>query len=189
MSRIPAVLTAGTLPPAELAAARLDGELFPVDESWVCADEPDRAELRAAALGALLPRSHASARLVMMGLTAAWLHGATNAPPWQHEVCARSGERASLWLPPRFTLRELSVADDDECRIGGLRVTTPVRTAFDLGRREALSDADLTALRELVRRHRIAPADAAGGGRTSLRGARRSFERIAEFVAQPPLTR
>ena len=189
MPRIPAVLTPGTLPPAELAAARLDGELFAVDESWVCADEPDGPGLRAAALSALLPRSVTVARFVMMGLTAAWLHGATDAPPWQHEICSRRDERARLWLPPRFMLRELSVVEGDECRIGGLRVTTPSRTAFDLGRREALSESDLAALRGLVRGFRIRPADAAGGSRAMLPGAQRSFDRIAACGDQPPLTR
>jgi hypothetical protein len=189
VSSVPRLLTRAVLPQAELSAARLDGELFAVDVSWVCADEPDRAEVRADALGALLPRSEASARLVMMGLTAAWLHGVTDAAPWRHEVCSRSEERASLWLPPRFVLRELCVAEGDECLIGGLRVTTPVRTAFDLGRRESPDDADLTALRALVRRYRITPADAAGGSRASLPGAQRSFDRIATCAAQPPLTR
>ena len=189
MFSVPSVLTSALLPQAELSAARLDGELFAVDESWVCVDEPDRADLRAQSLAVLLPSSIAATRLVMMGLTAAWLHGATDAPPWRHEVCSRSDERATLRLPPRFVLRELCVDAADECRIGGLRVTTPSRTAFDIGRREQADDADLAALQALLHRYRIRPDDAAGGARASLPGARRSYKRLADSLGQPPLTR
>jgi hypothetical protein len=173
------VLTPATLPTAELSAARLDGELFAVDEFWVCADEPDRPELRATALATLLPRSTAVGRLVMMGLTAAWLLGATDAPPWRHEVCSRSDARATLRLPPRFLLRELLVNDDEECRIGGLRVTTPARTAFDLARPEALGAAESAALAALVSRCGVGPTDATRGIRGSLPGAGRVHDRVA----------
>lgn len=189
VSRITPVLTAALLPAAELSAARLDGELFAVDESWVCADEPDRPELRARALAALLPRSAAAGRLVMMGLTAAWLHGATDAPPWRHEVCSRHEARASLRLPQRFLLHELSVDDAEECRIGGLRVTTPARTAFDVGRREPYGAAEAAALTALVARYGIRPESATGGIRGSLPGARRAHDRVAAVACQPPLTR
>lgn len=187
MLSVPPLLTPVVLPRAELAAARLDGELFSVDEGWVCADEPDSAELRARALGALLPRSVAAERLVIIGLSAAWLHGATDAPPARHEVCSRSGERAGVRLQHRFVLRELSLSDVDECRIGQLRVTTPARTAFDIGRREFPEAKELLVLQELVRCHRIRPADLAD--LAPLPGRRRSLELIAGLAAQPPLTR
>jgi hypothetical protein len=177
MPRIPAVLTPGTLPLAELAAARLDGELFAVDEVWICADEPDGRELRAAALAALLPTSGATAHLVMMGLTAAWLHGAIDAPPWRHEVCMRLVERARLHLPRRFMLHERSLAGADECRVGPLRVTTPVRTAFDLARRGALADTERAAFDALVSAYGIRPDDLADGVR--LPGGRLAMQRVA----------
>ena len=189
MFSVPPLLTSVVLPRAELSAARLDGELFPVDDGWVCADEPDSPELRARALGALLPRSVASGRLVMIGLTAAWLHGATDAPPPRHEVCSRSDERAGVRLPHRFVLRELSLADEEECRIGPLRVTTPARTAFDIGRREPLGQRDLLVLQALVLRYRIVPSDLVGVRATPLPGRRRSLDLIAAVAAQPPLTR
>lgn len=186
---VPSLLTPRVLPRAELSAARLDGELFPVDDGWVCADEPDSPELRARALGASLPRSVAAGRLVMIGLTAAWLHGATDAPPSRHEVCSRSDERAGVRLPHRFMLRELSLADEEECRIGPLRVTTPERTAFDIGRREPAGRNDLLALQALVFRYRIRVSDLTGVGAAPLPGKRRSLDLIAAAAAQPPLTR
>jgi hypothetical protein len=189
MDRLPPVLTRGTLPTAELAALRLDGELFAVDEGWICADEPDRSELRSSAVAALLPASESTGRLIMMGLTAAWLHGAADAPPFRHEVCARSQERARLQLPRRFLLRELAMTDADECQVGFLRVTTPVRTVFDLARRDSPGNAERFAIDSLVRMFGIGPADVAGGIRNRLPGARLAVERIREVGAQPPLTR
>jgi hypothetical protein len=183
------VLTPAILPAAELAAARLDGDLFAVDEGWVCADEPDRAELRATAVAALLPESASSGRLIMIGLTAAWLHGATDTPPWRHEVCARIGERASVRLPRRFLLRELALTEADECLVGGLRVTTPTRTVFDLARRPAPGDRELFAIDSLVRAFAIRPGNLADSIRERAPGARLAVERIREVSAQPPLTR
>ncbi len=185
---VPPLLTRAVLPSAELSAARLDGELFRIDESWICADEPDSPDLRARSLATLLPVSIASGRLVMMGLTAAWLHGATDEAPWRHEVCSRSDERAGIRLPPRFRLRELCVAVHDECLIGALRVTTPARTAFDLGRRKDPDERDLSALRALVHRYRIQPSDLTDRI-GPLPGRQRSLELIAAVAAQPPLTR
>ncbi|MET0933567.1 MAG: type IV toxin-antitoxin system AbiEi family antitoxin [Mycetocola sp.] len=182
MDRIPTVLTPATLPPAELTAARLDGELFAVDEGWVCADEPDRSEVRVAALAALLPVSGSVGRLVMMGLTAAWLYGATDAPPARHEVCSRIDERASPPLPRRFLVRERALADADECAVGCLRVTTPARTAFDLARLTPPGVAEWAAIDALVRTHGIRPADLADGIR--LPGGRLALERIEAVRAQ-----
>ena len=188
MDRMPTVLTTTTLPRAELAAARLDGELFALDEAWICADEPDRGDARAAAVAALLPPAGSTERLVMMGLTAAWLHGATDAPPWRHEVCVRLGDRSRLRLPRRVLLRELSMTDADECRVGCLRVTTPARTAFDLARLPFPSVAEAGAMETLVRLHGIGPADVADGIREHLPGGRLALERIGA-LGQPPLTR
>ncbi|SFN87687.1 type IV toxin-antitoxin system AbiEi family antitoxin [Mycetocola miduiensis] len=189
MDCLPPVLTPGTLPNAELAAARLDGELFAVDEGWVCADEPDRPELRASAVAALLPASESTRRLIMMGLTAAWLHGGTDAPPPCHEVCTRLEERAALRLPRRFLFRELSLTEADECLVGSLRVTTPVRTVFDLARRASAREADRYAIDSLVRVFGIGPDDVARSIRSRLPGAGLAVDRIALAAAQPPLTR
>lgn len=177
MDRIPAVLTPHILPPAELTAARLDGELFAVDEGWVCADEPDRSDLRASALASLLPGAEGCGRLVMMGLTAVWLHGVTDAPPGHHDVCVRLDDRVTLRLPRRFRLHEFALAASDECRVGSLRVTTPARTAFDLARVTRPSPAEWEALDALVLRHGICAADLADGIR--LPGGRLAVGRIA----------
>lgn len=182
MDRIPPVLTPGTLPGAELAAAKLDGELFAVDEGWICADEPERIELRATAVASLLPASVGTGRLIMMGMTAAWLHGGTDAPPCNHEVCSRFENRATLRLPRRFQLRELVLSDADECLVGSLRVTTPARTVFDLARRASAGTAERSAMAALVRAYAIRPDDVADGIR--LPGGRLAAERIAAVRAQ-----
>ncbi|GHD39791.1 hypothetical protein [Mycetocola manganoxydans] len=187
MFRIPPVMAPGILPLAELSAARLDGDLFAVDECWVCADEPDGSEIRAEALSRLLPPS--SDRLIVMGISAAWLHAATDVPPPRHEACSRLGERSTPMLTRRFVLRELLLADADVERIGPVRVTTPVRTAFDLARRTTLSAPELRALATLVGDHGVCPADATDGIRATLPGARLAIERIAALWNQPPLTR
>ena len=161
---LPNALGADVLPVAELCAASRDGDLMRIDDGFVCVDEPDRAELRAELLALELPRVPAARHLIVMGWSAAWVFGALDHPPWQLEVCVRADERASLWLPPRFRLRELRLTDPDEIRVAGLRVTTPART-----------------LRELAGRGPISP---------DLGPALARLELIAASAAgQPPLTR
>ena len=131
---LPAVFGAGFLPLAELCAAVHDGDLMAFDGNFICVDEPDRADLRASALKMQFPDVEASKHLVAMGWSAAWVHGVLDGAPWQHEVCVRADERASVHLSPRFRQRELRLTDDEEMFIGDLRVTTPARTARDLTR-------------------------------------------------------
>jgi hypothetical protein len=142
MSRLlPAVLDSGFLPLAELSAACHDGEVVRMDDAFICVDEPDRREIRAGALRSCLPRVPAVRHLIASGLSAAWILGATDSAPWQHEICVRADERATLRLPPRFRQRELRLRDDDEILVAGLRVTTVARTLYDLTRQNAYSPA------------------------------------------------
>lgn len=94
------------------------------------ADSPD---LRGAALGLVVPPGAA-----LSGPYAAWLHGAD---------VLRAHDRLELTAPPSSGLsragkavRESRLTDDDTVVVGGVRVTSPLRTAFDLGRRKDLTE-------------------------------------------------
>jgi hypothetical protein len=98
--------------------------------------------VRAGALALLL-----GDRQVVVGVTAAWLHGVDvpradrDAPP-PIEVRGRTTER--------YDARPIRYAGHDLRAIGGVRCTTPLRTALDLGRRLA-PDRALAALDGLMR--------------------------------------
>ena len=70
------VLSPGPLPLAQLHAARLDGELFTVDERFSPVDEVETAWLRARAL-----RSVAGSRMIAELDSAMWVHGLLALPP------------------------------------------------------------------------------------------------------------
>jgi len=120
------VLSQRDLPEAELHAAKLDGELFAVDDCFAPVDEVDHVRLRAASLRAVLPP-----RLIAEQRTAAWVLGALRRTPSPHEVCAESSAR---YRSAGMVVREVLLHEGDTVVIGGLRVTTPFRTALDLVR-------------------------------------------------------
>ncbi len=86
-----------TFPLAELCAARLDGELFAIDDGWAAVDEPDLPAFRAMATAMRAPRS-----LIIERMSAAWVHGARDAPPAVAQFCvaARRAHRRDR-RPPR----------------------------------------------------------------------------------------
>ena len=178
--RLPAVLASHDLPLVELQAARLDGELYAVDDAFSPLDEPDGPNQRAAALAFALP-----VRFIAERRSAAWIHGALSLPPQRHELCVDISARRRPERPDRHSLREVVLDGRDLMFIGPLRVTTPVRTAVDLAREPetdaeaaAITDAvigrlmraygiDLAACRDLVDRRRNLP------------GKRAAMERLA----------
>lgn len=130
MSRLlPPVLSQSDLPLAELHAARLDGELFAIDECFGPVDVAEQSALRAASLAALLPP-----RLIAEQRTAAWVLGAMLDPPARHQLCVDTRARYRCADAPRFSVREVVLDDGETVVIGGLRLTTPLRTALDLAR-------------------------------------------------------
>jgi len=159
---LPLVLSRFDLPEAELHAARLDGELFAIDECFGPIDLAPQASLRAASLAAILP-----ARLIAEQHTAAWVLGALLDPPARHQLCADSAARYRFAGAARFTVREVVLDSDDTTVLGGLRVTTALRTAIDLARFCAEFDA---AEEEIV-------AGLARIGRFDLTGAIAGLER------------
>jgi hypothetical protein len=120
-------------------------------------DVPDSLELRAAALHRVIAPAH-----VVVDRTAAWLHGvdvyaaAENEYGPVVEVCAPPQRRPTERAGVRARTRDL--APEDIMTIAGLRITTPLRTAVDLGchlrRREAFA-----ALCQLAALHDLTPAD------------------------------
>ena len=113
-------------PLAELCAARLDGELF-----------GDRRRLGAGrrARPARVPRGRARAlrvpaRAHRRALSAAWVHGALDAPPAVAQFCVAARARASpCSRPPARRVREVRIDDDDAaCGSAASACTSPVRT-------------------------------------------------------------
>lgn len=141
MARLPAVLGTGDLPLAELCAARLDGELVSVGTGWCPIDEPDLPSLRAAAVAPERPD-----RLIVERRSAAWVHGASPAPPTVTEYCIRYDDRSTARPDPACIVREVAIDESDVMTIGGIRCTTPLRTAYDLLRDAGASDEETVSI-------------------------------------------
>jgi hypothetical protein len=128
-SRIPSLFTLADFSEAELSAMVLDGDAYRVGECVSPVDEIPSAALRAAALATVIP-----ARLIAERRTAAWVWGAANDLPARYEVCADIGARTRPPRPNRLLIREVVIAASEVVDFGGLKVTSPVRTATDLAR-------------------------------------------------------
>jgi hypothetical protein len=117
------------LSPAELTAACLDGDLVGLGDAYIPADAVETTALRA---GSLAPRLGDS--LAATHLTAAWIHGALPQPPSRHTVQRAVSRRLHRSPDRQLVYRDLAVPADDLQIIGGIRVTTPLRTLVDLAR-------------------------------------------------------
>ncbi|MDF0515202.1 hypothetical protein PX701_16365 [Agromyces sp. H3Y2-19a] len=135
MARLPAVLGTDDLPLAELCAARIDGELFHIDDAWAPIDEPDLPSLRAAVVARRAPRA-----LIIERLSAAWVHGALDAPPEVAQFCVPHEARVAVVSARAAVVREVSIGDDEIVRHDGIACTDDVRTAFDLLRDPTIGD-------------------------------------------------
>ncbi|HEY8912229.1 type IV toxin-antitoxin system AbiEi family antitoxin [Lacisediminihabitans sp.] len=145
--RLPRVLSGLDLPLAELTAARIDGEVYAVDECFSPLDEFEATPHRALALLASFPR-----RLIAEQHTAAWVLGAQPAPPVVHQFCVSIETRTRPTIAMRISVREVVIDDDDLLDVGGLPVTTPLRTAVDLARCAVdFGERDLRLAAELMR--------------------------------------
>lgn len=122
----------------------------PIRGVYVSAHLPDSVDLRCACLRLVVPPD-----AVICDRHAGWLHGA--------EMVLAPGEHLALapiriFLPAgRGRLRngladsgERTFRRDDVMELGGLRVTTPIRTAWDLGRNR-WSERSLAALDQMLR--------------------------------------
>lgn len=100
--------------------------------TYVAAQARDSVDLRAAALRLVVPAS-----AVVTDRTAAWLHGvdilprsAVHEPP---PLCV-FGSTGSRLRRPEVTSGIRTLSPEDVTIVHGVRVTTPLRTALDLGR-------------------------------------------------------
>jgi hypothetical protein len=116
--------------------------------AYVRADLEDTPELRAKAVAAVMSPTH-----VVTDRTAAWIHGIDTLTYAEHDIpppvetCALRGHEPCTRAGVDGRTRDL--APRDVMVIEGVRVTTPLRTALDLGcllrRREAMAALDAFA--------------------------------------------
>ncbi|MBO0979081.1 hypothetical protein [Microbacterium sp. SD291] len=114
-----------TLP--ELTAARLDGDVVEMGEGYVPADLVEAASIRAGALARLIAPGTAAS-----DATAAWIHGAGDAPPSPHHVRRAVGHRIRAQSHQRLVFHDTFVPASDLVLVGGIPVTTARRTLADL---------------------------------------------------------
>ncbi|OZB85135.1 MAG: hypothetical protein B7X41_08190 [Microbacterium sp. 14-71-5] len=114
---------------AELTAARLDGDVVGLGETFAPADLVETAVLRAASLIPLIPGMPGAA---FAGMSAAWIHGAGDAAPEPHEIQSASGRRLRAPATRRIIVHDPILGPADLQRLGGVAVTTPERTLIDL---------------------------------------------------------
>ena len=178
MTRLPAVMFHSDLPEAELHAAKLDGELYPVDRCFSPVDEIDGLWNRARALSLTVPP-----RLIAEQRTAAWIYGALSRPPRQHQFCADISARVRPPALVAVTVREVVIDASDLVDVAGLLVTTPLRTVVDLARASMnFEDDDLRAVSDLMRigRFGVEECRAVLDRRRNLPHKRLALERIDE---------
>lgn len=127
--------------------------------------------------------------VTVVGLAAASLHGVR----WIDDDADVELNRVERRSPPGIVVWSGAVGRDETCRVGGLPVTTPARTAFDIGRRltadsavevlDALmgaTDAKVVDVCALADRHR---------GMRGLGQLRQVLERVDPGAESPPETR
>lgn len=120
-------LPGGRLTIAELCAARLDGHVVDLGEGFIPADLVESPEARAAAVAPLIPPGAAA-----WGPTAAWIHGAGDAPPRTHHVGRAIDRRVRPTPSRRLVMHDIAVPESGRILVGGVLATTPVRTMVDL---------------------------------------------------------
>ena len=135
MTALPPLLSVLDLPAAELAAMRLDGELFTLEGAYSPVDLPIDPAARARSLAPLC-----GGRLIVELTSAAWVWGAVPAPPLRHQLCSSLGARARPVEPALVVVREVVIGEEEWVALGGVRVTTPIRTVMDLARAGAAED-------------------------------------------------
>lgn len=144
--RLPAVLSRLDLPEPELHAAALDGELLPIGGAFCPTDSIPCADLRAASVAA-----EAGPRAIAEQLTAAWIYGLLTSPPARLQLCVDATSGYRPLSTARQAFREVVIGPEDVLTLGGMPVTTPLRTAIDMARAPHANGAIILALSRLGR--------------------------------------
>lgn len=154
---------------------RLDGDAVPLGLTDVPVGTPVGPVVRAASLAPATGRHD----LVVELASAAWVHGAVAAlpQPLHLAVAVGQGRRVALRSPGA---REVRFRPSDLVRLGGVLVTTPLRTAFDLVRLEPGPASDEVAA-ALLRIAGLTPGIAAGLAQLFVRcpHKQRAIDRLA----------
>lgn len=129
----------------ELTAARLDGDVVEVGEAYMPADTIEGACARALSLSPLVPPGTA-----LSGASAAWVHGAGDAPPRVHHVSRISASRQRVGPSTRVVHHERRLPSDEVESIAGVWVQTPEATAATLLFSSARSTEDERWLHALI---------------------------------------
>lgn len=111
----------------ELTAARIDGHVVEVGDAYVPADLVEGPDVRAASVAVLVRPGTAA-----WGPTAAWIHGAGDAPPSVHHVKRCVDRRLRPRTDGRLVFHDTLLPVSQTALLGGIRVATPVRTMVDL---------------------------------------------------------
>jgi hypothetical protein len=178
------------LPEPERQAMLLDGELYRLGDAYVSVAVPDVPASRA--IGSL---AHRPRRLIAARSTAAWIWGAQPTAPSRGEYLV---DLAARWRPSPsdgLDVVESVIRADDVVLLGGVLVTTPLRTAIDLARfRTEFGTVEAGAVRMLADIGRFSLDDAVKAmnrGR-NLAGKQLAADRFTKALAstsQPEFTR
>lgn len=137
--RLSPVLAETDINSVELQAARLDGEVYQLADAYCLVGELEAPQHRArAVLGTRSPR------LIAELGTAAWIWGAAVRLP-RLEFAVTPDSRARFPPRHRIAVREIVYEPGDVTELGGVRMTTPLRTILDLVRVEHDFDPAMTA--------------------------------------------
>ncbi len=183
-AELPAVLSSHDLPLPELCAARLDGELFGLSDGFVVIDQPDHRNQRAAAVLIGQPD-----RVIAEQRTAAWIWGATQTPPWPHELCVGSAARVRTSGSGWANVREVVIEPSEIAIVAGLQVTTPLRTIVDLARFAIpFGEHEVRIVKAMIASGHTRLSDCARvlNERRNLPNKRRALERLALCVSEGP---
>ncbi|MET4157975.1 hypothetical protein [Agromyces sp. PvR057] len=149
MVKLSSVLGTDDFSIAELCAARIDGDLVAIAGAWAPIDEPDVPAFRALAVAKSAPRA-----LIIERMSAAWVHGASLAPPRVAQFCVPIDARISVISDPAIAVREVRLDEGEVVSFGQVGCTSLLRTTFDLLRDTFAPDAEtISAVASLLREH------------------------------------
>lgn len=110
----------------------MDGLIRPVyGASYILCEVPDSPALRALAAAQCIPASLRD-RSAMGRATAAWIYGCASPPDKLSLLTDRRRRTTALRPFSDAVLHEVALGPLDVVMVGGIKVTTPLRTAMDI---------------------------------------------------------